>query len=405
MTAEVAVMNAQGVAIAADSAVTITLDDNNSKTYYTSQKIFSLSKMHSVGIMIYSNAYFMGIDWEILIAEYNKAVGDRVFDTLEEYAKYFLAFLSNFIHITDALQKECFGLICKDYFDTIKQHYDKEILENYKNKKITKAQQNIILAEILKKIRVQLENDTYTTNCNNWDFISPNESIIAENYEKAFSDFNITKKLKDEMWYLLMSDIDKLGVSSFLLENNTGIVFAGYGSKEIYPSVIEFSLFARLGNNVLHSDFNKSDMSESNAWINPYAQHDVINTFVRGIDPYLREGIEEEMEELMNKVIGIVGKNNKTKIDKLKKEFIEHIDEVIEEAYKGPIMRIVGSLPKSDLAEMAEALVNLTSLRRHMSTDRETVGGPTDVALITKMDGFVWIKKKQTIQSLQETKI
>ena len=43
MTAEVAVMNTQGVAIAADSAITIDIDKDNSKTYYTSQKIFNIS--------------------------------------------------------------------------------------------------------------------------------------------------------------------------------------------------------------------------------------------------------------------------------------------------------------------------------------------------------------------------
>jgi len=51
---------------------------------------------------------------------------------------------------------------------------------------------------------------------------------------------------------------------------------------------------------------------------------------------------------------------------------------------------------------MAEALVNITALRQHVSTAQETVGGPTDVALITKTDGFVWIKKKQIFESIQE---
>ena len=51
-------------------------------------------------------------------------------------------------------------------------------------------------------------------------------------------------------------------------------------------------------------------------------------------------------------------------------------------------------LPKDELAAMAEALVNLTKFRRRISQDRETVGGPIDVAVITKGDGFVWIKRK-----------
>lgn len=43
---------------------------------------------------------------------------------------------------------------------------------------------------------------------------------------------------------------------------------------------------------------------------------------------------------------------------------------------------------------MAEALVHLTSLKRRISMDDETVGGPIDVAVISRGDGMVWIKRK-----------
>jgi hypothetical protein len=52
-------------------------------------------------------------------------------------------------------------------------------------------------------------------------------------------------------------------------------------------------------------------------------------------------------------------------------------------------------LPKDLLAEVAESLVNLTSFKRRISmTSAETVGGPIDVAVISRGDGFVWIKRK-----------
>jgi len=46
------------------------------------------------------------------------------------------------------------------------------------------------------------------------------------------------------------------------------------------------------------------------------------------------------------------------------------------------------------LAATAEALVSLTSLSRRVTTEIETVGGPVDVAVISKGDGFVWINRK-----------
>lgn len=38
--------------------------------------------------------------------------------------------------------------------------------------------------------------------------------------------------------------------------------------------------------------------------------------------------------------------------------------------------------------------MNLTSMKRRVSADKETVGGPIDVAVISKGDGFIWIKRK-----------
>jgi hypothetical protein len=51
------------------------------------------------------------------------------------------------------------------------------------------------------------------------------------------------------------------------------------------------------------------------------------------------------------------------------------------------------------MAAMAESLVHITSLRRRISLNAETVGGPIDVALISKGDGLVWIKRKHYFDS------
>jgi len=84
----------------------------------------------------------------------------------------------------------------------------------------------------------------------------------------------------------------------------------------------------------------------------------------------------------------------KSQVDSLLSEYQEKIRTYKQDAYINPILSIVGILPKEELAEMADSLVSLTSLKRRVSTDDETVGGPTDVALITKGDGLIWIKRK-----------
>ncbi len=86
-----------------------------------------------------------------------------------------------------------------------------------------------------------------------------------------------------------------------------------------------------------------------------------------------------------------ISKASKDLFDEFKKE----VNEYKRDRHINPIVNIVAILPKDELAAMAESLVNLTSFKRKISMQAETVGGPIDVAVISKGDGFVWIKRKR----------
>jgi hypothetical protein len=66
----------------------------------------------------------------------------------------------------------------------------------------------------------------------------------------------------------------------------------------------------------------------------------------------------------------------------------------LRERERHSIQDIVNFMSKKELAEMAHALVELTSKKRRFSTDQETVGGPIDVAIVTRNEGFIWIRRK-----------
>ena len=89
MTSEIAIMNRESVALAADSAVTIT----ERKIFTSVNKIFALSRYEPVGIMIYGNARFMEISWEPIIKLYRKNLGEKKFDHLTDYAESFIEYL------------------------------------------------------------------------------------------------------------------------------------------------------------------------------------------------------------------------------------------------------------------------------------------------------------------------
>ena len=66
--------------------------------------------------------------------------------------------------------------------------------------------------------------------------------------------------------------------------------------------------------------------------------------------------------------------------------------------YIEPVVKATAFLNKAELAAMAETLVNLVSFRKQVTMEAETVGGPIDVAVITKGDGLIWIKRKHYFQ-------
>ena len=71
-------MNKEAVALAADSAATLT-----ENKIFKSNKIFNLSNHSPVGVMIYGNSTFMGVPWETIVKIYRNQLGKRIFPTLK----------------------------------------------------------------------------------------------------------------------------------------------------------------------------------------------------------------------------------------------------------------------------------------------------------------------------------
>ena len=94
MTAEVAILNRQAVALAADSAITVS-GPSGQKIFNTVNKLFALSKYHPVGIMVYSSAEVMGVPVETVVKSFRNRLGEKSFATLKGYHDEFVHFLTD----------------------------------------------------------------------------------------------------------------------------------------------------------------------------------------------------------------------------------------------------------------------------------------------------------------------
>lgn len=91
MSAGICIMNKNAIALAADSAVTV---GQHLAIHNSANKLFALSKVAPVGVIIYSNAELMGIPMEIIIKQYKSTLGNSCFPTLADYVNDFLTFLT-----------------------------------------------------------------------------------------------------------------------------------------------------------------------------------------------------------------------------------------------------------------------------------------------------------------------
>ncbi len=415
MTAVVGVLNKHAIAIAADSAVTID-SSNGKKIFNAANKIFTLSKFHPVGIMIYNAANFMGIPWETIIKIYRKQLGEKSFNTISEHKIDFI----NFLNKKNYFDEESLGIksFIKFCETVIKNNVIAELAEE-NEAIINKLPQGLNEEEkenFIKKIdqkSIELEKSIEGEICPEFEkytfenFLSELGKIVDDTIKYDFAPLSLTlpKEVRLNIKKLTFKALKtKLDITGF-----SGLIFTGFGDNEIYPAVETINVsFAINGKLRYYNDQNGASKvnSENKASILPFAQTDVINTILTGIDPSFNRAIIQNFIKYFDKYNKFIVDQIGTKDPELLKK-IESIDdnEIIQDLTKtltkyqslnhiNPLIHAVATLSKEDLAEMAESLIYLTYLKRRITFAEESVGGPVDVAIISKGDGFIWIKRK-----------
>ena len=94
MTAEVALLNKLGIALAADSAVTISEGSDSRKVFNTADKLFELSRNQPIACMVFSNLQFVQAPLQVLIKEFRAQCG--TYKTVAEASGALLEFLHSF---------------------------------------------------------------------------------------------------------------------------------------------------------------------------------------------------------------------------------------------------------------------------------------------------------------------
>lgn len=404
MTAEIAVLNRFGVALAADSAVTI----GSGKIFNSAEKLFALSRTQPVGFMVYGNAYFMNIPWETVLKVYRNDLGSQSFAKLKDYSNHFLEYIKSEPRFTSPdSEKQKIGMIFSDWLEGFLSQLNQYINNTYSHSPDEEELQRVMLIASQEAIN-QLNGIDFTEGFTQEFFDVFNESyrsyiitIFADNVN-----FDITDEIVENLVYIASS----LVCSDIYSDGNSGIVIAGFGEDDLFPALYSYQVEGIFNGVLKYKESNRAEIGAyNNAQIVPFAQQEMVHAFLTGIDPTLDQEIHQFLDETVNiypafieTLIQDIPEEKRSELinqifekgQTLLLEFQKTLQQTRRKKYINPIVQTVASFPKEELAAMAEALVNLTSIKRKVSNQAETVGGPTDVAVISKKDGFIWIKRK-----------
>jgi hypothetical protein len=406
MTCEVAVLNKYAVVIAADSAVTTT-DSNGSERYSKGgNKIFQLSNEHPVGVMIFGSAMLDGMPWEVIIKAYRAAAAGTSYATLSEYSAAFFTFVKDAGHLFSAADRD------RNYRDCINEaarrllSTGREADETIDDPTKPDAERKAAWDEYLAGQDAKLDAIPLHSEIAAADFQTAMQSIA--NYLPSDTDDylqreGLTNVVDSTAWF------SSACLYFFKCHNAilsaTGIVFSGFGADQYFPEVIAYDVEGFVGGSFVFSKQQPNSCQighDQPSEIFQFAMTSSIDAFTTGLhlDVFaeVRRSYKAELKKFGQALLGAVDvptpadfeDHVQNSLDAFCKDWVPRVYDL----HYHPMKRVIASLPIEEMTHLAETLVVLQSLKERVTSPRQSVGGPIDVAVITKSEGLVWIKRK-----------
>lgn len=398
-------MNRRSLVLAADSAATVSRWERGRKEeryFKGSNKIFQLSNDEPIGIMIYDSADLHRIPWEIIVKSFREALGSRSFTTVEEYGLEFFKFIEGhrgFFPMPDldaVLVENVDQLMIRALRGLADEPRVKDAAGD--EAALSEAKNDLLRRDLESVLAKPLRPP----------FDEAAVNIIRDRLGSQLeSEANTDADLFSKDAPIDLSLLVELGLQTLFrddsnIQSETGIVLAGYGREDFFPSFVEFSCTGFLADHLCYEKNGQHAIDRyDSGFFKTFAMSSMTDTFTMGFGPdvfsSVRSFLRRTLQDFANKLTTDVGKTSAKVEDFIDQALKQHTDgwtEAVFEKHARPLRRVIGSLPIEELANLAETLVMLESLKEKVTSPSESVGGPIDVAIITKHEGFVWAKRK-----------
>jgi len=418
VTAEIAILNKTAVALAADSAVTISAGANQHKIFDSADKLFELTQGDPIAVMVNNDMSFLEAPLPVLIKEYRNTAPR--FCKVADAGAHFLAFLNDFA--TDSPERiklqsleQALRPLLQMVNDTARDSFINRIIDSESGELKPEYADD---AESIPKVARQFIDDEIDRLANAIGKLEQASFVGPDPVEYTPNESQLFERIANETLVTASAEqkaracevLRQAALKRHITGSSTGLIFAGFGSDERFPTLVSYELEGIVGNRLKFVQTNLVDIDREGprARVLPFAQREMVERFLYGLDTPLRRQISDFCQSAVPKIseelLQALDMDPedlealKSRAALAEQAFFDGLAkdgfEAIQSTSEAEIEDMVEFMPKPEMARMAEALVNLTSIKRRVSRGFETVGGPIDVAIVSKAEGFVWVSRK-----------
>jgi len=352
--------------------------------------------------MIYESATLHEVPWEIIIKDSRKNLGEKKFGNIDGYANYlFDCIRYHYELFPKSYHEEIFERECQKIWNIVA--YAVTTSAEFKAA-AADADKQTVFANKLVEFRHNVDglplpaafpqaelDDVLNTYC----------ARVAAEIQKDVAQNHPTIPINVNGWAELV--ILTLCKNYKAVLENTGLVVAGYGEDDYFPSYEEYECHGLLlGKLLVEKKVTQKVELGRPAMVSGFATTAMVDTFLNGVSTDVYNvaldkngiGLRGLGAAISADLGGIAIPNLDAHVAAIRSQFTKELSESALNAHYQPLIRVVALLPVDEMASLAETLVMLESLKEKVTRPTESVGGPVDVAVITKSEGFVWIKRK-----------
>lgn len=366
MTVQFSIINSRRQIFASDDGITTP----EGKKYDGMQKIFKLSDIHPAQMMINGNMEFEGIPMETIINEFVKKTKFEKLKNIEDIKNEFIKFLEDYTPKSST----------DEYLQYVVENFKENLIEEIDEKGFEKT------IETRKKKKIYSFLKEY------YNFKNEFKKIIPKNMD--------SEKYSKILWEIFSYELKFEG---------TGVIISGHNIDSPYPSFFEMNIHCN-GRNMLYEELeSKIDFEETT--IRVYAINEEGYSFFTGVN-----------DEFIEFIGNYISKTNKNIIinlkSKLKKENVTYEDRIInilktvlndEFSDLNNIIhyfriktidktsKSIEFIPNNLLCTLADEIIRLTALKQKISSEDEYVSMTSHISLMTKSQGFKWVKFDEEI--------